>query len=246
MSMWRKLRDSWPSAFGELLIIIIGVLVSLAIDQWNDDRVDRATERLAISRIRTDIQSDMEDFELRSRILDIKEDSLLRVRRALEIGSANDAEALLIDIIDSANFGWNQGLAHRSTFDDLLGSGNLRIIQDPDIRLQIAEYYRSSDDEHIRTEERETPYPDLTYRLVPRGRSGIGDSGDFTSEGQLESGLSERQLTELAARALESQLAEFVTAEINLGRFIQGVTVTLRSQALALSEQLEEYQASIQ
>ncbi len=39
--LWRKFKLEWSYAVGELLIVVAGVLVALAIDQWNDQRLER-------------------------------------------------------------------------------------------------------------------------------------------------------------------------------------------------------------
>ena len=35
--LWRKFKLDWQYALGELVIVTLGVLVALAINQWNDD-----------------------------------------------------------------------------------------------------------------------------------------------------------------------------------------------------------------
>jgi len=242
---WRKFILDWSNAAGELLIIVGGVLIALAINQWNDDRLERAEEIDAISRILTDIQSDLQDFDVRLKAVGEKEESLLRVRNTLAEGRPNDPRRFLRDIIVGADFGWNQGLAERATYDDLLGSGKLGIIEDPNIRFRIATYYGDFEDSHNRIEERETAYPDLSYQLVPRGISNIERPG-LVLERELESSLSEAQLNELVAMAQASPIKDYVTAEINLARFIHAVSLDLQGQALSLTQLLEDYRTAIQ
>ena len=42
---WRLSKLDWPYAVGELIIVTAGVLIALAIDQWNSDRLDRVEEQ---------------------------------------------------------------------------------------------------------------------------------------------------------------------------------------------------------
>ena len=241
---WRKFKLDWSYAIVELAIVTIGVLIALGIDEWNDERLERAEEIDVISRLIADVDADLENFEFRLNAIDSKVDSLLRVRAAVFNGAPSDPSTFLRDIIVGADFGWNQGLAQRATFDDLLGSGRLQVIGDPDIRTRIAEYYSHYEDSHNRIEERETAYPGLSYQLVPRDRSWNGEG--VVQERSVEVGLSEEYLKDLVTSVHESTIGNHVTAEINLARFIRGVTKTNQGRATSLVKRLEEYKAEIE
>ena len=243
--LWRKLKLDWSYAMGELLIVVTGVLIALGIDQWNSERLEAVEEVEAVARLLADIQSDLQDFELRLLAVDAKEASLYRVKAILAAGEAADPKTFLRDIIVGADFGWNQGLPRRSTYDDLQGSGKLGIIGDARIRFQIADYYRSYADSRNRIDERETDYPKLSYQLAPRGISTVERAG-WVWERELESGLTNKQLNDIVAQVQVSPIEGYVTAEINLARFIRGITIDLQNQAESLVSLLEQYEADIQ
>ena len=235
----------WSYAVGELLIVVIGVLIALAIDQWNDDRLERLEEFDAVARILANLHTDLHDFDFRLKAVGAKEESLLRVKTNLAGGTPSDPAAFLEDIIGGADFGWNQGLARRSTYDNLLESGKLGIIEDSSILSQISDYYRYYTDSHNRIEERETDYPALSYQLVPRGIS-ISQNEGIVWELEVESGLSNTQLNEIVVLVQNSSIKDHVTAELNLARFIRGIELDLQGRAESLISLLEDYQTSIQ
>ena len=154
---------------------------------------------------------------------------------------SSDLNSFFNDIIIGADFGWNQGIAQRSAYDDLLGSGKIGIIKNPDLRFNISNYYRNYEGQHIRIDERETAYPNLSYQLIPRN---IIDQGG--SEMEVELGITDEQLRELAELVYDSPIRNHITAEINLARFIRGITIDIQSQAMNLKKQLEEYQKKIE
>ena len=242
--LWRKFQLNWRYAFGELAIVTVGVLIALAIDQWNSERLDRADEFDTLSRLISDIETDLQKYDLRFRSIDEKEESLLRVQSALASSGPQDEIQFLNDIIVGANFGWNQGSAKRATFDDLLESGRIGVITDPDIRLLIVSYYVSYDTEHVRIDERETAYPHLSYQIVPRGPTLKYEVG--VVEARIESGLTDAYLSERVKVAQELSIQNHVIAEINLARFIRGVTSNLQVKAEDLISSLNEYQAQIE
>ena len=116
-------------AIGEILLVVIGILIALQINNWNQVRLERMEEVNAVSRFLADIQVDLNDFDFRNEQLNAKEESLLRVKKIFSIGLSSDLNSFFNDIIIGADFGWNQGIAQRSAYDDLLGSGKLGIIK---------------------------------------------------------------------------------------------------------------------
>jgi drug/metabolite transporter (DMT)-like permease len=49
---WHKFRLDWSYALGELLIVTLGVLIALAVNNWNNERLERAQERDVVARHR--------------------------------------------------------------------------------------------------------------------------------------------------------------------------------------------------
>ena len=56
---WRKFRLDWSYALGELLIVTVGVLIALAVNNWNNERSERAQERDLVARLIADIEGDL-------------------------------------------------------------------------------------------------------------------------------------------------------------------------------------------
>ncbi len=234
----------WSYAIGELFVVTIGVLIALAIGEWNSERLERAEEFDIVSRLISDIEVDLQEFEFRLKAINDKEKSLLRVQSALSNAGPQNEIEFLRDIIIGADFGWNQGLANRATFDDLLGSGNLAIISDREIRTLISAYYKDYNDSHTRIEERETEYPHISYRLVPRSIVLMKDG--VVDESHLESGLGDEYINELVNVIHELSIGMYVIAEINLAHFIRGTEEGLQTRAIDLIARLESYQTKVE
>ena len=80
---WRKFRLDWSYAIGELFIVTIGVLVALAIGAWNSERLEKAEEFDILSRLISNIEADLKEYDDRLLSIDEKEESLLRVMSAI-------------------------------------------------------------------------------------------------------------------------------------------------------------------
>jgi hypothetical protein len=242
---WRKFKLDWSYAIGELFIVVVGVLIALGIDQWNSDRLEREEERTVVARLLDELRLDVERYEFRLDRVIQKEESLLYVRQRLITQRAHDPAEFLENVILGADFGWNQEGTNRATYNDLLGAGKLTIIRDSELRLSISRYYDYVAGEIPRMDERETAYPRLSYQLVPRAR--VDPSVDFlVEERSLEQGLSEEELNSITDGVLRSSIGSHVIAEINLARFIRGITLDSRKQVQRLIQLIEGYQRRIE
>ena len=84
--LWRKFKLDWTYAIGELAIVTVGVLIALAVDQWNSDRLVGIEEAAYISRFMSDIDDDIEDLEYQIDAVDQKQVSLARIADQLRSG----------------------------------------------------------------------------------------------------------------------------------------------------------------
>jgi len=60
---WRLFRLDWKYAIGELLIVTLGVLVALYVDQWNTDRLLKLEEVDYIERLLEQAKFDLDSIE---------------------------------------------------------------------------------------------------------------------------------------------------------------------------------------
>jgi hypothetical protein len=102
---WHRFRLDWSYALGELLIVTVGVLIALAVNNWNSERLERAEERDVVARLISDIDGDLRRFEFQLGAIDKKEQSLQRLRAAFANSGPLDAAEFVADIIQGANFG---------------------------------------------------------------------------------------------------------------------------------------------
>jgi hypothetical protein len=168
---------------GDLLVVVIGVLIALWVNNFNESRKENIQENAYLSGILVDLRSDSTDLANRSataiRGLEVA-DNLLELRRAT--GSTAPADSLVEWFLHAAFIDNFQVLDH--TYRELLGSGGLSLIRDDALRRQISGYYRSIESAEFFTEYykgEETDYWDLlAERLDPADFEGITRSEDKT------------------------------------------------------------------
>ena len=164
----RKLSTYLIYGTGEILLVMIGILLALQVNNWNESRKEVRKEIGYIDGMLADIQNDLVNYDFRIGIVAAKEESLQRIQEVLHSKEMSDPKSMAVDVIRGAMFGWYHGGPVSSSFDALIGSGNIEIIRDEGIRKQIVEYYDDSKSAQLRIDERKTPYPKISYQLIPR------------------------------------------------------------------------------
>ena len=69
-------------AVGEIILVVIGILIALQVNNWNESRKDRQIELSILAEIRSDLEMDLEEF---NRNLAHLRNQQLSSRKLLEI-----------------------------------------------------------------------------------------------------------------------------------------------------------------
>jgi len=137
----------WPivrRVGGEGVIIIASILLALAIDAWWESRSERIEEQKALVALEQDFVSASDDLAYQ---LLVRDSALVAANAILSMTGPNataahgDSLALLIPrVIRLGTFNPPLG-----TLDALLGSGDLRLIQDGELRAALASFRSALD-----------------------------------------------------------------------------------------------------
>jgi len=71
-------------AIGEIVLVVIGILIALQINNWNEYQKERKSEQLVLSEIRDNLKYDLNDFESNITTLQNKSISSKMILKALE------------------------------------------------------------------------------------------------------------------------------------------------------------------
>lgn len=126
-------------ALGEILLVVVGILIALSVDNWNTDRQDqRRMEKYAKSLIQ-DLQNDIAMIRVsqaQARTAHRRIDSLRNYFSAtLPENLSNTDLFLFTHDIMYRPYKWN-----RSTLEEIKASGSLRYIDNDSLKKKIIEY----------------------------------------------------------------------------------------------------------
>jgi hypothetical protein len=231
----RPLRFHWRVAVGEFLVVLCGVLLALAVDDWAAERADRAQEAGSLARLADDLELDIRMLEGFGEMAENALEAVAGVRVALAApGGVEEPLAFLQQLVAATNLGWTMPLGERATFDELLATGGLALVSDPVLRTDITRYYRVGEEQRNRTLARRSELPALVYRIVPR-----------ETEYRVDDALGQED----AARLVEELLAlggeQHLTSQANYLRFVEGSFEARREQAEKLLGSVREHQAAL-
>ena len=129
-------------ATGEILLVVLGILIALQINNWNERNKEQATSMTYVNNLIDDLSkdSDMYDDQIRA--------AQLKFQFCKEIfGIVKDRES----IIDTSKFIVNLQAAGRlilptitdNTYNDLVSTGNIKLIKDKKSIDALREYYNN-------------------------------------------------------------------------------------------------------
>jgi hypothetical protein len=137
-----KISKYFKYAIGEIFLVVIGILIALQINTWNESRKDKYQEVEYIQRLISENKQDLITFSNNIRNLEKGNDSILKFSNALKTSSIPDTL-----LIRSANEYFKYGSIYpvftssTSTFDDLSSTGNLKLITNTYLRDSIVNHY---------------------------------------------------------------------------------------------------------
>lgn len=218
---------NWKYAVGELILIVSGVTLALAANAWYSAMLDERTEAEYFDRILASLETDV------ARFLDIEAamQSKATTLRKLQVSgpdsllSADPYEVM--QQIEYSNWGY-LAESDRVTFDELVTTGNLALIDDYEFRDDLGRYYNGYDfARELGQMTRLGSYPEVFVSCLP---------GDVMFSWLVESEAPDLRDVREGLECISSHpnLLEILNAEINYAARVLSLTRQYRIRAEGL------------
>ncbi|RED47146.1 hypothetical protein DFQ10_101929 [Winogradskyella eximia] len=156
-------------ALGEIILVVIGILIALQINNWNGNRKDVILEKEYLTRLKSDLEYDQ------SLLKRITINRYERKVECLEKGKAynqgnyiiKDTLQFLDDIGYGGVFGNVNWSLNTNTYNELISTGNLRKIKSDSLRNNIITYYENSNAYQISGRDYISGYINFVNSLRP-------------------------------------------------------------------------------
>ncbi len=160
-------------AIGEILLVVIGILIALSINNWNQSRIDKRSESKYLNDIKKEIQnnSSVLDYYIKNR-LPYKIEGLLAAKKYSEENiEIKDTIAFLNNVSKGGMITNGLGILSRNTFNELLSTGNFQLVSKDSIKIKVKKYYWGLDADEINVETYKSDITKFTTGLRPYNSS---------------------------------------------------------------------------
>ena len=152
IKFFRKVREKMLSenkfskyliyAIGEIILVVIGILIALSINNWNEARKINQQEKAYIKRLLLESKQDIATFNNEIERLENNNQKIVNLSKAFENKNSTDS-ILVLRANDYVIFGSLYPVFNPSTttYKDLSSTGNLSVIKNTQLRDQIIEHY---------------------------------------------------------------------------------------------------------
>ena len=127
-------------AIGEILLVMVGILLALQVNNWNENRKNTIKETRFLQSFKWDTEANITELKRvikKSNATAQSLDSIL----LLKSDSIPDIDVFNFTKLVMTGTGFTVFGTHEGTVSDILGSGNLDIIKNDSIRLAIGSWY---------------------------------------------------------------------------------------------------------
>jgi Family of unknown function (DUF6090) len=128
-------------AIGEIVLVMIGILLALQVNNWNEAQKDKATERDYMDRLINEISLDTSYFDNIKKQFEYKETRMKRVISAWQSSTLNVKDSLqyINDFRSAGDI--DPWYVEPVTWTQLIQTGDLKLIRDKDVLDELFNYY---------------------------------------------------------------------------------------------------------
>jgi hypothetical protein len=165
--MENKTGKYFKYAIGEIVLVVIGILIALQINNWNETRKERVKESAYLDRLKADITIDSRLLYLNEAFYkDVFEygNQALQYVEGEKIASVSNWD-ILVSFFHASQI-WPI-ITTSSTFEELKSSGELSLIKNIELRNILSFYHGGGMQRYNQTMGINPPYRKMVRGLIP-------------------------------------------------------------------------------
>ena len=135
--MENKTGKYFKYAIGEIVLVVIGILIALQINTWNEERKAQSKTNAYLVMLSDEIRTNLELLNRSKTMAEEHRDYNLNTLQVFNSDSARTIELDTFYALTVSKGPFSKMELVRSSFDDLINSGTLENVRDSTLRLQI-------------------------------------------------------------------------------------------------------------
>jgi hypothetical protein len=134
-------KEMWPAYLIEIIVIILGISITLALEEWRDNSKENDLENVYHRNLQADIEVDVQSLGF------VKESSIQIISHGNELMAftrnpqAKEITPERVEADVRSILGRPKFLSSDATFSDLKSSGNLHLLKDIQLKNMLFDYY---------------------------------------------------------------------------------------------------------
>jgi len=127
-------------AFGEILLVMIGILLALQVNNWNEERKDRRLEKEYIARLKGEMLKNLEGSTNQILYSSFQVANVDKLLSALSVDTVySNPEPLAVAI---EHVGWLNPVQYvNDVWNELINNGNIRLLKNDSLRDNLTSYH---------------------------------------------------------------------------------------------------------
>src|SRR5689334_3057862 len=149
-------QQEWTAIFIDLVIVVVGVFIGIQVANWNDARLTRQKSGDFTARLAADLRHESWRYQFLLAYYSDVRDATEAAADAISGNKPLANEAFLVAAYRATQY--KQGASRRATYDELISTGNIGLIEDRKLlNLAVRAYSVATIDNLVR-EGVESPY----------------------------------------------------------------------------------------
>jgi hypothetical protein len=124
-------------AIGEIILVVIGILIALQINNWNNQNQNLRKEQEILKNLKAEFQQNLDEL---NRDHKINQEALAASYQLLTIDKVKKVDPQLIDNLLGTAYDFATFDARVGVVNDVIASGKLELIRDPELRLILNQW----------------------------------------------------------------------------------------------------------
>lgn len=121
-------------AIGEIVLVVIGILIALQINNWNQQHQLKGEELKQLKALKLEFEKNSITFDSITKHHTENEDATLRLIKAMDSYTIAEFDSLFLKAVYNYNFDPSKGI-----YNSLINSGNIELISNQTLKYKLAE-----------------------------------------------------------------------------------------------------------
>ncbi len=142
--MENKTSKYFKYAIGEIVLVVIGILIALSINNWNEQRKNSSIEKETLISLKSDLESALDQLNHK-----IFQNIDYKTRDSILLDVIHFKKEISIDSLESLTLGhiWSPGFdPELGTLNEILSTGKMGIIKNVSLRKHISTWNKYMDE----------------------------------------------------------------------------------------------------